>query len=300
MDPQQPEVDNPFDAYYNFDFLDNYIAQISKSADSDSDYIKDDSDDSFYEDVDDDLDTAQDTSEDDTSSEDEDDDNQSFIPEDDTADYRGNGKQGTLSEQLSGLESGGNYNATNPNSSATGKYQFLWSKWGDDIKRITGVRSQQQFLNSPQAQEEYYSYYESNYLKPGVERVKKEVPNNLTDTQLAKLVHYRGEQGAVDYLTGELSDQPESYNQPISKYIKQAGGGIPAAVTRHDQFIGLNDPSFDQLLLPLQGTNVIRGLDSGQPVMVQDETGVQQVLYGPQDTVNLQGKVYEKRLKYQQ
>lgn len=289
-------VDDPYDANYKFDFLDTYFQQLAQSQNGNTENIKDSTDDGFYDEPDSDLDTPVDENNTDAA-----DENDNFLNEDDAADYSGNDPNydRSLGNQISGLESGGKYDATNPNSSATGKYQFLWSKWGDDIKRITGVESREQFLHSPAAQEEYYSYYEQNYLTPGVERIKNQVPNDLNDTQLAKLIHFRGEAGAKQYLTGQLSDQPESYNIPISKYIKQAGGIIPSAMTKHQQFVGLNDSSLDQLLLPLSGTNVIRGLDSGQPVMVQDETGVQQILHGPDDTVSLQGKVYEKRLKYQ-
>lgn len=200
---------------------------------------------------------------------------------------------GTLGSQISKIESGGNYKATNPNSSATGKYQFLWGSWGDSIKKVTGVKTQQEFLNNPQAQEKYYSYYEQNYLLPEVQKIRKEIKTGLSDTQLAKLIHFRGEGGARKYLRGELKDKPESYNIPISKYIKQTGG---VAVTPSAQRIGLNNPSFSSMVLPLTGQNVIRGLDDGSPVYVEDEYGTNQVLFGPQDTTVMRGTVYEKRV----
>lgn len=78
--------------------------------------------------------------------------------------------------------------------------------------------------------------------------------------------------------------------------IKQAGG-TAVARTPEQQYIGLNDGSLDELILPLQGINTIRGLDSGQPVEIIDETGVAQVLYGPNHIVKAKGKVKEKRLK---
>jgi hypothetical protein len=37
-------------------------------------------------------------------------------------------------------------------------------------------------------------------------------------------VHFRGEKGAADYLTGKASNQPEAYNMKTSDYIKQTGG----------------------------------------------------------------------------
>jgi hypothetical protein len=306
----------------------------------------------------------------------------------------GTGKEETpLSKQISNKESQGKYTATNPNSSATGKYQFLWSQWGDSIKKVTGVSTQKDFLTNPAAQEKYYAYYEKTYLLPEVKKIKNEIKTNLTDSQLAKLVHFRGEGGARKYLKGQVSDKPESYNMPTSQYIKQAGGSIPnvgypgmiegddetaqyslehaknlkvqknghfkglipmdawtddmmnyvdkikfvtrkgekfvkvrgalpkptgqpvqpttdqvppsylqsggnVARTKQQQYIGLNDESMDSLILPLQGENTIRGLDSGQPVMVEDEFGTSEVLYGPKHKIKTKGKVYEKRLKY--
>lgn len=75
---------------------------------------------------------------------------------------------------------------------------------------------------------------------------------------------------------------------------RQEGGNV--ANTVEQQYYGLNDESLDNLLLPLQGTNIIRGLDNGEPVHVQDEFGNSNILYGPEDTISLKGPVYEKRI----
>lgn len=200
----------------------------------------------------------------------------------------------SLRDQLSALESGGDYKATNPNSSATGKYQFLWGTWGDSIKKVTGVKDQKEFLNNPSAQEQYYSFYERNVLLPEVRKIKSELDTTLNDTQLAKLVHFRGTGGARKYLKGQVGDKPEAYNMPTSKYIRQAGG---IATTLEEQYIGLNDPSFDSLIMPMYGSNVIRGLDSGEPVFVTDDTGKRRVLRDSSDTDIFNGNVYERRLK---
>jgi len=200
----------------------------------------------------------------------------------------------TLGESIASIESQGNYKATNPNSSATGKYQFLWGDWGKSIMKVTGVKSQEEFLNSPKAQEKYYSFYEKTYLLPEVQKIKKEIKTDLTDMQIAKLVHFRGEGGARKYLKGELKDKPESHNVAISKYIKRSGG---VAVTPQQQYTGLNDDSMDNLFLPLEGTNPIRGLDNGEPVHVQDSIGQEQVLYGPEDIAYMTGGVYERRMQ---
>jgi hypothetical protein len=203
----------------------------------------------------------------------------------------------SLSQQIADKESsGGNYKALNKRTNAVGKYQFLWKYWGDDIKKKTGVKNEQEFLNNPAAQESFYSAYEKTHLLPGVKKLKKEITTDLTDSQVAKLIHFRGENGARKYLKGELPDKPESYNMSISKYIKKAGG-MPVAKTKQQQNIGLNDPELDQLYMPLKGNNPIRGLDSGEPVFITDEQGNDYILHGPQDVVNVEGPVFEKRIK---
>lgn len=125
----------------------------------------------------------------------------------------------SFTDDIVANESGGNYKAVNPNSSAAGKYQFLWNTWKDKIKKVTGVNSKQEFLNNPDAQDNFYNdYYVPNELMPAVTRLKKRGVNMSTE-QLAKLVHFRGEQGASDYLQGKIGDKPEAYNSSISKYI---------------------------------------------------------------------------------
>lgn len=129
-----------------------------------------------------------------------------------------------FTEEIIAKESGGNYQAVNPHSSAAGKYQFLWDLWGPEIAQFTGIRSKQEFLNNPQAQDSFYeNYYLPNKLMPAVRRLKKRGIRQNINT-LAKLIHFRGEQGAMDYLSGKASNQPEWFNTPTSDYISQTGG----------------------------------------------------------------------------
>lgn len=71
------------------------------------------------------------------------------------------------------------------------------------------------------------------------------------------------------------------------------------AVTPEQQYEGLNNPRYTEMEFPMQGNNVFRGLDNGQPVLLKDSTGKQKILTGPQDTTIMKGTVKEKRIKAQ-
>lgn len=77
---------------------------------------------------------------------------------------------------------------------------------------------------------------------------------------------------------------------------KFQSGGMPVAITPEQQFYGLNDENLDSLILPLEGSNLIRGLDNGEPVLVKDSVGTKKILRGKNDTIRMKGKIFEKRL----
>jgi hypothetical protein len=202
----------------------------------------------------------------------------------------------SLGNSISSRESQGKYTATNKHSSATGKYQFLWSAWGDSIKKHTGVKSKEEFLHNPKAQDDYFKFYEKKVLEPAAGRLEKYNDKGLSQRQLEQLVHFRGEGGARKYLQGKMKDQPEKYNVPISKYISQhQAGGV--ARTPGQQYTGLNNEHFDHMYFPMDGVNEFRGLDSGEPVYLQDETGKDKILKGNRHKAIMRGNIFEKRIK---
>ena len=133
-------------------------------------------------------------------------------------------------EKIAAVESNGRYDAENPNSSAVGKYQFLWDTWGKNIKSVTGVSSKKDFKKNPDAQEQFMNWYEKNQLNPQVE-VLAPLAQGMTGNQLKALVHFKGFGGARTYLTkGE--DNTQSHNISIPKYIKSfPDGGIVDPIT---------------------------------------------------------------------
>lgn len=123
-----------------------------------------------------------------------------------------------LDEQISAKESGGDYTAINPNSSATGKYQFLWNTWKNKIKDVTGIQTRNDFRYNPEAQENFYSWYKQNELLPAVQRLQNYNKKGLSQDELAKLIHFKGEGGARKWLTTGV-DNTRANNISIEKYI---------------------------------------------------------------------------------
>lgn len=145
----------------------------------------------------------------------------------------------SFKDELVALESGGDYTAHNESgggSGAVGKYQFRWNLHHDKINDYAGKNvGINEFLNSPKLQDGFFNdYWMPKVLMPEVSKLKRLLSKAIPDSNLGKLIHFRGYQGAIDYLSGKLSDKPESYNMSISKYTgiqpgKYIGrtGGIP-------------------------------------------------------------------------
>lgn len=131
-----------------------------------------------------------------------------------------------LSKEIANVESdGGDYSAVNPHTGALGKYQFVPSYFWEDIKRVTGVKNQQQFLHDPQAQEKFFNYHVKNNLGPAVEDLKGVNAQGYSDDQLAKLVHFKGPEGAKKWLTSGVDDTEEN-NISIDKYVGKPQNAI--------------------------------------------------------------------------
>jgi hypothetical protein len=210
-----------------------------------------------------------------------------------------------IGNKIAAKESQGKYTAYNSaggGTGAVGKYQFRWNIWKDSIKTITGVKTQQQFLHSPKAQEKYFEWYKKNYLAPEAQKLQPYNKAGLTKDQLAELVHFRGTVGAKQYLQGKVPNKPEAYNSSISDYLgikgsRQAGGAVVAS-SPSAQYHGLNNGSFNSMIFPMHGENTFRGLDDGSPVYLEDETGKKKVLKGRKHKTKMKGHVYETRLNY--
>jgi hypothetical protein len=125
-------------------------------------------------------------------------------------------------------ESGGNYKAWSDTSTATGKYQFLWGTkagkmWGDDIRRVTGVTSREQFRDSPKAQEQFYNFYLEKHIKPAVKKLASQGAKfGLTPTEVGRVVHFQGKKGAeIAFAKGKeaLYTRDGKGNPSIMEYL---------------------------------------------------------------------------------
>jgi hypothetical protein len=126
--------------------------------------------------------------------------------------------------QVAAHESSGDTTALNKNSSAVGKYQFLWSKWGNDIKRVTGVDNESQFRGNPKAQDRFMNFYTDKVISPAVQRLQPLADQyKLTPNELAKVIHFRGVDGAERALrNNQLNTKLEPYNPTINQYLGRA------------------------------------------------------------------------------
>jgi hypothetical protein len=129
-------------------------------------------------------------------------------------------------KNLGKVESAGKYDATNPKSSATGKYQFLWNTWGDDVSRWAGAPvSKQMFLNNPKLQDLYMKDHHDTTLMRGAKTLRDSSPNasKRSDTDLKALIHFKGLEGARKYLDQGIDDTSAN-NIGVEDYLKKVGG----------------------------------------------------------------------------
>jgi hypothetical protein len=127
---------------------------------------------------------------------------------------------GGYADRMIGLESGGDPNARNPRSTATGAGQFIDSTWIDMMRRhkpeLAGMRSNEQILSlrsDPQLSREMVDIYGK---ENGARLAAAGFPDNDTTRALA---HRFGPQGAIQV----LSAQPGT---PIANVV---GGQVMAA-----------------------------------------------------------------------
>lgn len=127
----------------------------------------------------------------------------------------------------------------NKNSTATGKYQFLYS----GIKNLPIMKgvTREQFRDNPELQEKIMDMAIDNKLKdrPGYFKNAKDLTNefrerygadwNYRPDEVALLTHFLGRQGARDYLKSELAGKEYKVpgkNMKVNDYLKRYNKSI--------------------------------------------------------------------------
>lgn len=139
-----------------------------------------------------------------------------------------------LLEAIADVESKGTggYAAKNPKSSASGKYQFMWSQWGDKIRDFAKNPNltEEEFRANPELQENYARHYVNTVLTPEAKklqskygsRLKKRNVMDLEDAQT--LIHFQGYPNSSQYVkTGKTANLQN--NKSVPEYISKAREG---------------------------------------------------------------------------
>jgi len=122
----------------------------------------------------------------------------------------------------------GGYAAKNPKSSASGKYQFMWSQWGNKIREFAKNPNltEEQFRANPQLQEQYARHYVDNVLTPEAKKLqtrhgskfKSREVMDLEDAQT--LIHFQGYPGSTEYLKTGQTKNIEN-NKDVREYLQR-------------------------------------------------------------------------------
>ena len=146
-----------------------------------------------------------------------------------------NTSTGSIKDIIAAKESGGNYKAlpwmdkkhTKLASSAVGKYQFLWKQHKDWIGNVTGVKSKEDFMNNPEAQEAAFDYWDKTVLTPNAEKIKKDLGVKVPLDNIKYSIHFAGPKGAYDYFS-KGKETTDAFGSNVAKYaelkISENGG----------------------------------------------------------------------------
>jgi hypothetical protein len=136
-------------------------------------------------------------------------------------------KQEDFLKGLGNVESNGDHKALNKDSSATGKYQFLWN---DNNQKLLNnwagfPVSRDMFLRKPKLQDSFMRYVDETQLTPQAMNLQKMEPNaaNRSLSELKALIHFKGPEGARRYIA-EGADLTKDNNMDIEKYLNKVYG----------------------------------------------------------------------------
>jgi len=121
------------------------------------------------------------------------------------------------------IESAGDASAINPESGATGKYQFMPRYWDEKAQERMGKSIREL---TPEEQDQFFKIYYEEDVMPAVRKIRAEGKNGpYSDRAIAGMIHRSGEPGARDFLaTGKDKFEGVQGNDNILDYLAKMGG----------------------------------------------------------------------------
>lgn len=119
---------------------------------------------------------------------------------------------------IAGIESLGTrnpYEAHNKHTSegTWGKYQFVWSLWKNKIAKQTGIKTPQEWIKNPAAQEKFMDWYTQTELMPTAVKLKQELQLPFNLYQIMAGIHLEGEKNFIKkYKANQLSESTMAGN----------------------------------------------------------------------------------------
>lgn len=110
-------------------------------------------------------------------------------------------------------------------SSAVGKYQFLWNTHKSDIAKVTGVKSKEGFLNNPQAQEQFFDYWNTTTLTPVANKFKSKLNLDIPINDIKSAIHFLGETDAWKFFSKGIIKKDAFGSTPLSYMKHRKNGG---------------------------------------------------------------------------
>lgn len=137
-------------------------------------------------------------------------------------------------DKIKAQESGGNPEAINPTTNASGYYQFVPKYWAGQIKSFMGLPNtytteqvMETFRKNPTTQDQFMQHVHENIYQPEIERLRPLAQKyRLTDDKLERMLHYRGIADTKRRLqTGDFSvsqAEKDKYKNPdILQYLNK-------------------------------------------------------------------------------
>lgn len=129
------------------------------------------------------------------------------------------------------------YKARNPESSAIGKYQFIWNFWGEESKHIKKFANNpnltiEDFASNPELQEQYVRYYFKDQIANQSKNLQKQYSNVLAKRgvqdldDIRAIMHFRGYKDTEYFLrTGIDPKKADEKNKTIPQYLAEFRAG---------------------------------------------------------------------------